>query len=78
MHTDRVIFSQLMDVISKYKFRNIVARHKGDYCVQKLACLLWHSLSNIDVSAIVHLRSAHSSLTWWVIAQACYHLHNSM
>jgi hypothetical protein len=42
MYTGRIIFSQLMDVIPKYKFRKIVARHKGDYRVRKFTC--WNQL----------------------------------
>lgn len=42
MNTGRIIFSQLMDVIPKYKFRKIVAQHKGDYRVKKLTC--WNQL----------------------------------
>ncbi|MCC5904823.1 MAG: IS4 family transposase [Balneolaceae bacterium] len=42
MYTGRVIFSQLMDVIPKYKFRKIVDRYKGDYRVKKFTC--WNQL----------------------------------
>ena len=42
MHTDRIIFSQLMDVIPKYEFRKIVTRYKGDYRVRKFKC--WDQL----------------------------------
>lgn len=42
MYTGRVVFSQLMDVIPKYKFRKIVDRYDGDYGVQKFKC--WNQL----------------------------------
>ena len=42
MHTDRIIFSQLMDVIPKYEFRKIVTRYKGDYREGKFKC--WDQL----------------------------------
>lgn len=38
MYTGRIIFSQLMDVVSKYEFQKIVDHHKGDYRAQKLSC----------------------------------------
>jgi len=38
MYTGQVIFSQLMDVIPKYKFRKIVDRYNGDYRVRKFTC----------------------------------------
>lgn len=42
MNTGRLIFSQLMDVVPKYQFRKIVARHKGDYRVRNFTC--WNHL----------------------------------
>lgn len=42
MYTGRLIFSQLMDVIPKYKFRKIVDRHNGDYRVRRFTC--WDQL----------------------------------
>jgi len=42
MYTGRIIFSQLMDVIPKYKFRKIVDRYKGDYRVKSFTC--WNQL----------------------------------
>lgn len=43
MNAGRTIFSQLMDVIPKYKFRKIVSQHKGNYRVRSLRC--WDQLS---------------------------------
>ncbi|MTI89674.1 MAG: DUF4372 domain-containing protein, partial [Balneolaceae bacterium] len=34
MYTGRIIFSQLMDVIPKYKFQKIVDQHNGNYRVR--------------------------------------------
>lgn len=42
MYTGRLIFSQLMDVVPKYQFRKIVARHKGNWRVRQLTC--WDQL----------------------------------
>ena len=42
MYTGRLIFSQLMDVIPKYKFRKIVDRHNGNYRVRRFTC--WDQL----------------------------------
>lgn len=42
MNTGRTIFSQLMDVIPKYKFHKIVNQHKGNYRVRSLRC--WDQL----------------------------------
>lgn len=51
MYTGRIIFSQLMDVVPKYKFRKIVANHKGNYrarsftCWDQLLCLCFGQLT---------------------------------
>jgi IS4 transposase len=42
MNTGKLIFSQLMDIISKYEFRKIVARHKGNHRVKSFTC--WQHL----------------------------------
>jgi len=42
MYTGRIIFSQLMDVIPKYKFRKIVDRYNGNYRVRRFKC--WDQL----------------------------------
>lgn len=42
MYTGRIIFSQLMDVIPKYKFRKIVDQHNGNYRVRRFTC--WDQL----------------------------------
>jgi len=42
MYTGRIIFSQLMDVIPKYKFQKIVDRHNGNYRVRRFTC--WDQL----------------------------------
>lgn len=42
MYTGRLIFSQLMDVIPKYKFRKIVDQHNGNYRVRRFTC--WDQL----------------------------------
>lgn len=42
MYTGRLIFSQLMDVIPKYKFRKIVDRYNGNYRVRRFTC--WNQL----------------------------------
>src|SRR5690625_261143 len=42
MYTGRLIFSQLMDVIPKYKFRKIVDRYNGNYRVRCVTC--WNQL----------------------------------
>ena len=38
MYTGRLLFSQLMDVIPRYKFRKIVAQHNGNYRVRHFTC----------------------------------------
>ena len=38
MYTGQIIFSQLMDVVPKYQFRKIVARHNGNYRVRRFTC----------------------------------------
>ena len=51
MNTGRIIFSQLMDVVPKYEFRNIVDDHKGNYrarsftCWDQLLCLCFGQLT---------------------------------
>jgi hypothetical protein len=42
MYTGRIIFSQLMDVIPKYKFRKIVDKYDGNYRVRRFTC--WDQL----------------------------------
>jgi hypothetical protein len=41
MHIDQLVFSQLMDIIPKYKFRKIVAPRKGDHYVKLAAITLF-------------------------------------
>lgn len=38
MPTGQLIFSQLMDVVPKYKFQKIVSRYKGDYRTRTFTC----------------------------------------
>ena len=42
MYTGRVVFSQLMDVIPKYEFRNFFDHHNGNYYVKSFTC--WDQL----------------------------------
>ena len=42
MYTGRLIFSQLMDIIPKYKFQKIVDRYNGNYRVRRFTC--WDQL----------------------------------
>ena len=42
MYTGRILFSQLMDVIPKYKFRKIVDHYDGNYRVRRFKC--WQQL----------------------------------
>lgn len=42
MYTGRILFSQLMDVIPRYKFRKIVDQHNGNYRVRHFKC--WQQL----------------------------------
>jgi len=42
MDTGKTVFSQLMDVVPKYKFQKIVKRHKGNYRVRSFRC--WDQL----------------------------------
>lgn len=51
MYTGRILFSQLMDVIPRYKFRKIVDQYNGNYrvrhfkCWQQLLCLCFGQLT---------------------------------
>jgi len=38
MNTGRIVFSQLMDVVPRYEFRKLVARHKGNYRSRSFTC----------------------------------------
>lgn len=42
MYTGRIVFSQLMDIIPKYKFQKIVDRYNGNYRVRRFTC--WQQL----------------------------------
>ena len=49
MHSGRIVFDQVMDVLSMHEFRKCVRRYEGERRVRTFSCLdqflAWHLLS---------------------------------
>ena len=63
MHAGRTIFSQVMDHLPLYKFRNHVRRYRGDYRLRMFSCLdQFHCLAFAQLSYRESLLAAPAKL----------------
>ena len=55
MHLGRTVFSQLMDLVPRHEFRQIVRRHKGERRVRRFSC--WDQFSAMAFAQLTYRES---------------------